>query len=57
MALHNHQQIIEVVRDAASEFADGLHFLRLAQLVGEPLALGDVQRNTDDSLNGAFAVA
>jgi hypothetical protein len=30
------------VRDAAGQFADGFHFLRLKQLGFEPFALGDV---------------
>ena len=38
----DHQQIVEVVRDAAGEAADGFHLLRLAQLLLERAALGDV---------------
>ena len=37
----NLQKIIEVVRDAAGELADGIHFLRLAQGFLGPGALGD----------------
>ena len=29
--MHDGEKIVEVVRDAAGELADGLHFLRLAQ--------------------------
>ncbi len=38
----HHQQVIEVVRDASGETADGFHFLRLAELLLEGAALGDV---------------
>jgi hypothetical protein len=34
------ENVVEVARDAAGELTDGLHFLRLAQLGLEPLALG-----------------
>ena len=57
MALHHHQQVVEVVRDAAGEFADGLQLLRLAQLVRELFAIGDIQRHADDSENLAFGAA
>ena len=33
IADHRHQQIVEVVRDAAGELADHLHLLHLAQLL------------------------
>ena len=36
------QQVVEVVRDAARELADGLHLLRLPELALEPLALAHV---------------
>ena len=32
VAHHRHQQVVEIVRHAAGELADGFHFLRLAQL-------------------------
>ena len=35
VALDDHQEIVEVVRDAAGEATDGFHFLRLAKLVFE----------------------
>ena len=38
----HHQQIVEVVGDAAGEAADGFHLLRLAELLFEGAALGDV---------------
>lgn len=33
IAHHRHQQIVEIMRNAAGELADGLHLLRLAQLL------------------------
>ena len=36
------EQVVEVVRDAAGELADGLHLLRLPELVLEPVPRGDV---------------
>ena len=57
VALHHHQQIIEIVRDAAGEFADGLHFLRLAQLVDELFAVGDIERDADDADDFAISGA
>src|SRR4051812_9142620 len=42
MPAHDHQQIVEVVRDAASELADGFHLLHLRELFARALkrALG-----------------
>ena len=40
IAHHGHQQIVEIVRDAAGELADGLHLLGLAQLLLRLLASG-----------------
>jgi hypothetical protein len=39
VALHHHQQVVEVVRDATGEVPERLHFLRLAQhrLGAEPV--------------------
>ena len=38
--MHDGQKIVEVVRDAAGELADGLHLLRLPQrLLGLPAGL------------------
>ncbi len=40
---HDHgENIVEVVRDAAGELADGLHFLRLAQLLLDLAPFADV---------------
>ena len=51
---NDREHVIKVVRDAASELADGLHFLHLAQLLfglgalphlfGNPLLQSGVQR-------------
>ena len=63
-AEHRHQQIVEVVRDAAGELADRIHLLRLEQrLAGllEPLlrlaALGDVARDLGEADDLAAIVA
>ena len=42
VALNHGQQIIEVVGNAAGEPPYGFHFLRLAKLIFEVAALGDV---------------
>ena len=57
VALHHHQQIIEIVGDAAGEFADGLQFLRLAQLVDELFAVGDIERDADHADDFAISGA
>ncbi len=38
------QQVVEVVRHAAGDLADGLHLLRLDQVLLETLLLGDVEQ-------------
>ena len=40
----HHQEIVEVVRDPAGQAAHGLHLLRLAQLLFQGAALGDIFR-------------
>ena len=40
---HRGQQVVEVVRDAAGKLADGLHLLRLGELLLEPALLADVE--------------
>jgi len=40
VALDDGEEIVEIVRDAAGETAEGVHFLRLAKLVFELFALG-----------------
>ena len=52
IAPDDRQHVVEVVRHAAGELADGLHLLRLAQLLLQCLALGDVPH---DGLHGGFA--
>src|SRR5208282_475656 len=37
-----HQEVVEVVGDAAGEAADSIHFLRLAQLFFELTPVGDI---------------
>ena len=38
-AQHRHQQVVEIVRNAAGQLADGIHFLRLEQLRQRGFAL------------------
>ena len=52
LAAHDHQQVVEVVRDAAGQLAERLHFLRLRKLLVRPLErflrialFGDVARD------------
>jgi hypothetical protein len=42
VAQHDREQVVEVVRHTARELADGVHLLRLPQLVLELLAIRDV---------------
>ena len=51
----HHQQIVEVVGDAACETSDGFHLLRLAQLLFESAAFGDVFG--EELKDGAFFTA
>ena len=51
------QEVVEVVRDAACQGADGLHLLGLAKLGLEALPLGDVApdgRHADDGAAGVL---
>ena len=57
VAENRRQQVVEVVRDAAGELADRLHLLRLAQLLFELAALGDVARVDDDGADRRIAEA
>src|SRR5581483_6329965 len=43
VAADDREQIVEVVRDAAREPADGFHLLRLEELLLQPLELGEVR--------------
>src|SRR5205085_209362 len=44
------QQIVKIVRDAAGEPADGLHLLRLHELLFKLFALSNVIRRGEDTL-------
>ena len=50
------QEVVEVVRDAAGELADGFHLLRLAQRFLALAALGDVDRLGHRADHGAVLV-
>ena len=52
MALDDGEHVVEVVRDTGGELADGLHFLRLAQLRLEAQPFGDVLCVAMDDLAG-----
>ena len=51
------QHVVEVVRDAAGELADGLHLLRLGELLLELALLGGVERVEDRRLAVALGLA
>src|SRR5262249_40860187 len=51
----DHEEIVEVMGDAAGETSDSFHLLRLAQLLLEPAALGDVFHEEFECSSG-FAV-
>ena len=55
VAQQDGDQVVEVVGDAGGEAADGLHLLRLAQLVLQPVALAQVARNRGDTNDLAVA--
>ena len=55
VAFDHHQQVVEIVGDAAGEFADRLQFRGLAELVGEMLAVGNVEGDANDAEQFAFA--
>jgi hypothetical protein len=42
VSVDDHQQVVEVVGDAAGETANGIHFLRLAKLLFELTAVGNI---------------
>ncbi len=42
VAVNDGEDVVEIVRDAAGKLADGLHFLRLAQLFLQPSLRGDI---------------
>src|SRR5271155_1555175 len=51
----DHEEIVEVVSDAAGEAADGFHFLGLAELVFEKAAGGDVFGDGFEAVGGLVA--
>ena len=55
VAADDHEQIVEVVSDAAGEAADGFHFLGLAELIFEDAALGDVFGDGFEDVGGFVA--
>ena len=55
IAADDHEEIVEVVGDAAGEAADGFHFLGLAELVFEHAALGDVFGDGFENVGGLVA--
>ncbi len=54
-AADDHQQIVEVVSDAAGELADRLHLLALTQGLVQQPALGIVDDDADDPLHIAVS--
>ena len=46
VAVDDGEDVVEIVRDAAGELADGLHFLRLAQLFLQPPLRRDIAEQT-----------
>ena len=55
-AEHRGQQIVEIVRDAAGQLADRVHFLRLDQLAFERALLGDVGQRAGEFGGAAVGV-
>src|SRR5712691_224016 len=51
----DHEEVVEIVSDAAGEAADGFHFLGLAELVLEDTALGDVFGDGFENVGGFVA--
>ena len=54
---HDHQDVVEVVGDAAGELADRFHLLRLAKLGLQRLAMGDVDHDAAQAHDLAVGVA
>src|SRR5208337_2254259 len=64
MAADDHQQVVEIVRDAAGQLAKGFHLLRLGELLLCPLerdrglpSFGDVTRDVDEADETARLIA
>ena len=47
VAVNDGEDVVEIVRDAAGKLADGLHFLRLAQLLLQPPLRRDVTKQAE----------
>ena len=47
MAVNDGEDVVEIVRDAAGELADGLHLLRLAQLLLQPPLRRDIAEQAE----------
>src|SRR5437016_10341663 len=56
MRAHDQQQIVKVVGDAAGEATDGLHFLRLAELVFQSVPFTDITKNAQESASLAAEI-
>ena len=54
VAQHGHQQVVEVVGDPAGELADGLHLLRLPQLLLRSFARRDFLQQIGGALLDAL---
>src|SRR5207245_2121992 len=50
------EQVVEVVRHAAGQPADGFHLLRLAELLFQLPALGDIDTDAAEESSAAAAV-
>jgi len=48
VTVDDREQVVEIVRDAAGQRAEAFHLLRLAQLVFEFFALGDIFPQTEE---------
>ena len=57
LADDDRQEAIEFVRDAADQFADGFHFLRLNQLGFKPFAHGDVHIRSEQAADLPLGIA
>ena len=53
VAAHDGQEVVEIMRHAAGELADGFHLLRLAELGLQPAAFGDVAEGPDSPVVGS----
>src|SRR4051812_27842862 len=55
-AEHAGQNIVEVMRDAAGESTEGIHFLGLTQLILELVFGGDVLGDACDAINATLGI-